>query len=94
MPSCSKRCITCCQTEGTIRRRLARPTSWKEALIAYDEALEEVHRVKDALAKKHGYDLRRTGRALRAAQKRRGRKVVSLAPRRPRPAAPDRSRAA
>ncbi len=47
-----------------------------------DEIVEEVRRIKEEHAAEYGYDIEAMCRALRAKQKKSGRKVVSPAPRR------------
>ena len=47
-----------------------------------DEVMTEVHRIKDELAAKYGYDVRRIAEAAREAQAKSGRKVVSFAKKR------------
>lgn len=45
-----------------------------------DPIVEEVHAIREALAKKHDYDIDAIVEALRAASIQRGRDVVSLPP--------------
>jgi hypothetical protein len=47
-----------------------------------DPILEEIHEVREALAKEADYDLEKLARALDERQAKGGRKVVSLPPRR------------
>ena len=47
-----------------------------------DPVMEELRRVKDQLAARYGYDVRKMGKALKRQQAKSGRKVVSFAPRR------------
>jgi len=48
-----------------------------------DAIVEEVQRIKEARAKRYGYDLRAMARALRATQRKYRARVVTLAPKRP-----------
>lgn len=48
-----------------------------------DEVLKEVWRIKDAIAARHGYDVRAIAKALREKQGKDGRRVVTLEPKRP-----------
>ena len=48
-----------------------------------DGIVEEVWRIKESHAAQYGYNIRAMARALRRAQRRGGRKVVSLSPKRP-----------
>jgi hypothetical protein len=43
-----------------------------------DEVIEEVHRVKDAIAEKYNYDLRAYARYLQERQKQHGHNTVNL----------------
>lgn len=47
--------------------------------MKYDPILTEVHRAKDALAFKYGYDPKKLVKALQRSQKKSGAKVVSFA---------------
>lgn len=47
-----------------------------------DSVIEELWRVKEGIAARYGYDIRRMARALRREEKRSGRRLVSYAPRR------------
>lgn len=47
-----------------------------------DPIVEEMRRIKEARAKRYNYDIRAMARALRVAQRRNRKRVVSLAPRR------------
>jgi len=47
-----------------------------------DPVLEELWRIKDELAARYGYDVRRLAEALKEEEKKSGRKVVTLEPRR------------
>ena len=53
-----------------------------------DPIVEEVRRIKEQMAAKYNYDVRALGRALREEQKKSGRKVVSLPPKRIAPGTP------
>lgn len=45
-----------------------------------DPILEEVRRIRDALAQEHGYDIRAIVAAMQAAEKAGGQRLVSLPP--------------
>lgn len=47
-----------------------------------DPIVQEVRRVRDALAAKHGYNVRAIVHSIQEAQKHSGRKVVRLSPKR------------
>ena len=49
-----------------------------------DPIIDELRKVRDALAKKYDYDIEKLAEALRAEQEKGGRKVVSFPPRKPR----------
>lgn len=51
-----------------------------------DEVLQEVRRVREAYAKQFGYDLQAIHRDLKERERVSGRQIVSLPPRRPKPA--------
>ena len=51
-----------------------------------DDLVREVRRVREAYAKQFGYDLQAIHRDLKAQEQASGRQVVSLPPRRPKPA--------
>jgi hypothetical protein len=51
-----------------------------------DDILQQVRMVREAYAKQFGYDLQAIHRDLKAQEQASGRQVVSLPPRRPRPA--------
>jgi len=51
-----------------------------------DEVVIEVRRVHEAYAKRFGYDLRAIHRDLKEKERVSGRRIVSLPPRRPKPA--------
>lgn len=57
-----------------------------------DDILLEVRTVREAYAKQFGYDLEAIHRDLKALEQASGRRVISLPPRRPKPATTDRSR--
>lgn len=44
--------------------------------------LDEIHEVRERLAREHGYDLRRMAESLRQHEAARGKKVVTLPPKR------------
>ncbi len=46
--------------------------------MAEESIVHEVRRIKEELARKHAFDVRKIGQAMMAAQKKSGRKVVSL----------------
>ncbi len=52
-----------------------------------DDVLLEVRRIREAYAKEFGYDLLAIHRDLKEQEQASGRQVVSMPPRRPRPAA-------
>ena len=54
--------------------------------MARDEIVEEIRKIRDEYAKSLGYDLDAICRDLREKQRQSGRKVVSLPPRRIKPA--------
>jgi hypothetical protein len=47
-----------------------------------DPVVEELRRIRDALAKEHGYDIRAIVKALQSAEKSSGRQLVALPPKR------------
>jgi hypothetical protein len=51
-----------------------------------DDIVREVRKVREAYAKQFGYDLQAIHRDLKAQEQASGRQVVSLPPRRPKPA--------
>jgi hypothetical protein len=50
--------------------------------MARDPIVEEVRRIRDALAKEHGYDIKAIVRALQQQEAASGRQLVPLPPRR------------
>ena len=51
-----------------------------------DSIVKEVREIREAYAKQFGYDLKAIHRDLKAQEQASGRRVVSLPPRRPKPA--------
>ena len=47
-----------------------------------DPIVEEIHRVRLAIGRRYGFDVRRIAEAMRAKEAERGERVVSRAPRR------------
>ena len=50
--------------------------------MARDEIVEEIRRIRDTLAKTHGYDVKKFVRAIQRDEVKHGRKLVTLPPRR------------
>jgi hypothetical protein len=50
--------------------------------VARDAIVEEVRRIRDAMAKAHGYDVKKFVRAVQREEVKRGRELVTLPPRR------------
>jgi hypothetical protein len=53
-----------------------------------DPIVEEIRAIREAIFAEHDYDLRKLGRALQESQKQHGDKLVTLPPRRIKPASP------
>jgi hypothetical protein len=54
-----------------------------------DDLVLEVRKIREAYAKQFGYDLQAIHRDLKEQEKASGRQIVSLPPRRPKPALPN-----
>jgi len=54
-------------------------------IMARDAIVEETRRIRDRLAKAHGYDVRKIARALQREEAKSGRKPVTLPPKKFRP---------
>ncbi len=53
------------------------PGSWEERTMS-DEVIEELWRIKDDMAREHGYDVARLAADLRGKQREDGRRIVDL----------------